>query len=117
MKFGLTFVIMGILLSACSDGKENTEDTQTLTTTSRTVATDYQIVDMDTDQQTECLFSLDGSQPGKLLLNSGQHVTLANKETTTVMHGDIAWLAVVTDDQATQPCYIKTQYLEPVPAN
>ncbi len=120
MKLGLTFLLAGILLSACTDSKENADIviTDSPRTATRSIATDYQVTDPEQgssgSQTVDCLFRLDGSTE-KLSLLPGQHVSLANKETTTIIKAGASWLAVLTDDHPELPCYIQTKYLEPVP--
>lgn len=115
MKYILMLSMVTILLLGCSDSKENKSvrmgmDAQI---TSRAIAQRYQVSTND-DVSVKCYPNVTKQENG-IQLTNGQQVALVTGNEVIVILKDIQWLHVYAKSDQQQPCYVKTNFLKPVP--
>lgn len=124
MKPILTLSLASIALLSCADSKENKAVNAALNnanspdstqTTARRVAQYYRV--SAGEKGTVDCFPDITKKDGVSSLSDGLHVAIASGNKVIISVDDTHWLSIYKDKSRTEPCYIETRYLNPLPSN
>ncbi len=116
MRLILTLILASIVLLSCADSKENKTTITTHTPTTRSVAQFYRISTGEKGT-VDCFPDITKKKDVVYTLSNGLHVALASGNKVTISVDGTQWLHIYKDENKTLPCYVQTQYLNPVPSH